>query len=422
MTAIMEGVRVADFTEYIAGPYCTMILADLGADVVKIEPPGGDRWRLNLPVNGGDGRGFLQVNRGKRSLVLDLKRPEGLAIAHEQVRRSDVVVINTRPGVAKRLGIDYETLHDLNPRLIHCQITGFGTTGPYSHRGGFDMVAQAASGIIVHEGSVTESKMGISATAIGDYSAGMFMALGILGALFNRERTGQGQKIETNLLDAAIACQYRPLLSVERYDAAAREEFLEAARHAVEAGADVEDFMRMRRDFLGRSLRNVYYRAYRTKDGFMAVACLNNALRRKLRDLLGLDDPEVDGDTYGGTSKEENERLRLTAEPAFRARTTDEWYALLDEARIPCGPLNAPEQIPDDPQVKANGSILRLHHPVLGEMRMAGNPLRFSETPVVQEPKAPPVLGSATRAILLEQGYGEEKIRLLTEQGVVGQP
>jgi len=196
---------------------------------------------------------------------------------------------------------------------------------------------------------------------------------------------------------------------------------LEAARHAVEAGAEVEDFMRMRGDFLGRGLRNIYYRAYRTMDGFIAVACLNNALRRKLRDLLGVDDPKVDGETYVGTSKEEAERLRLAAEPIMRARTTDEWYALLDEVGIPCGPLNAPEQIPDDPQVQANGSILRLQHPVLGELRMAGNPLRFSETPVVNEPSAPPILGSATRSVLLEQGYDEEQIRLLTEQGVVGQ-
>ena len=226
MSGILTGVRIADFTEYIAGPYCTMVLADLGADVLKIEPPGGDRMRYSAPLDG-EGRGFLQVNRTKRSFVVDLKKEDAADIVRRVVESVDAVVVNQRPQATKRLGIDYETLSPLNPRLVYGEITAYGHTGPYAHRGAFDMVAQAIGGVIAHEGTFATNGLGMTTTSISDYSAGVFLALGIVGALLVRERTGRGQKVETNLLDAILACQYRPMNNVERYDAAPRREFAE---------------------------------------------------------------------------------------------------------------------------------------------------------------------------------------------------
>ena len=417
MSPALDGIRIADFTEYIAGPYCTMVLADLGADVIKVEPPGGDRWRKSLPVDHGEGRGFLQVNRGKRSVVIDLKRTEGRAVAYDLIRKSDAAVVNMRPAAAERLKIDYASLSKVNPRLIYCQLSGFGNQGPYAHRASFDFVAQAASGILVHEGSVGQGKMGVTTVALGDYSAGVFMVIGIVSALLARERTGQGQKIETNLLDAALASQYRPLLSVERYDAEARREYLKSAEEATKAGAGVDEFMQHRREFMGQGLRNIYYQAHRTKDGYIAVACLNNNLRRKLRDILGIEDPTVDGQTYRGTSREDEERLRGQAAPVFLQRTTQEWFEALDKEGVPCGPVNAPEQVYGDPQVQANGSILSVAHETLGELLMSRHPLRFSDTPV-GEAQPPPLLGSSTRQVLSELGYAKETIERLMADGV----
>ena len=417
MSGILTGVRIADFTEYIAGPYCTMVLADLGADVLKIEPPGGDRMRYSAPLDG-EGRGFLQVNRTKRSFVVDLKKEDAADIVRRIVESVDAVVVNQRPQATKRLGIDYETLSPLNPRLVYGEITAYGHTGPYAHRGAFDMVAQAIGGVIAHEGTFATNGLGMTTTSISDYSAGVFLALGIVGALLVRERTGRGQKVETNLLDAILACQYRPMNNVERYDAAPRREFAEKVSQAARAGLNIRELFELRASHLGANTRNIYWRPYATGDGFLAVACLNNVMRRHLRDLLGIDDPMIDGASYGGTTPEENLALVAQVEPIFRSKTTQEWFDLLDEAGVPCGPLNTPEQVYDDPQVVNNGSILSVEHERVGEIRMPGHPVHYSESQV-STPSAPPVLGDATQKTLERLGYGPAEIERLIERGVV---
>ncbi len=417
MDGILTGVRIADFTEYIAGPYCTMVLADLGADVLKIEPPGGDRMRYSAPLEG-EGRGFLQVNRSKRSFGLDLKKEGSAEIVRRIVEGVDVVVVNQRPQSIKRLRIDYETLSQFNDRLIYGEITAFGHTGPYAHRGAFDMVAQAIGGVIAHEGTFAPDGMGMTTTSISDYSAGVFLALGIVGALLVRERTGRGQKVETNLLDAVIACQYRPMNNIERFDAGPRNEFVEKVNEAARSGSNIRELFELRASHLGANTRNIYWRAYATKDGFLAVACLNNVMRRSLRDLLGIEDSSVDGASYGGTTAEENLALVAKTEPIFRQRTTSEWFELLDEAGVPCGPLNTPEQVFDDPQVVHNGSIWSVEHERVGEIRMPAHPLHYSvsEAPI---PGPPPLLGEATVQTLESLGYSREHIQRLIDQRVV---
>jgi formyl-CoA transferase len=212
MQGALSGVRVLDLTEYIAGPFGAQSLADLGADVTKIEPPIGDFLRHTNPITPGESRGFIAVNRGKRSVVIDLKTPEGQAIIHKAVLNTDVVMANYRAGVAQRLAVDYGTLSRINPRLIYAQNTAFGTFGPYSHKGGFDLVAQAMTGIIAYESqNDPDHPHSITAAAITDFVSGTFMAFAVLSALYQREKTGRGQQVDTSLFAAGLTLPYRPL-------------------------------------------------------------------------------------------------------------------------------------------------------------------------------------------------------------------
>lgn len=200
MPGALADIRVVDFTEYIAGPYCTMMLADMGADVVKVERPHGDAWRHTAPVAPYESRGFLGVNRGKRSIALDLSKDEGRVIAQEIASAADVVVTNYRPGVAKRLGLDYEALSARNPQVVYCENTAFGHSGPYSGRAGYDILSQATTGMILHENKIDRGvPQTIQTVAVADLTSGMFMAFAIVNALYAREQGGRGQLLETSL-------------------------------------------------------------------------------------------------------------------------------------------------------------------------------------------------------------------------------
>ena len=229
MNAPLTGIKVVDFTEYIAGPYCTMMLADMGADVVKIERPEGDAWRHTAPVAPYESRGFIGVNRGKRSIALDLERPEGREIAQRLALGADVVTIAYRPGVARRLGLDYETLSRERTGLIYAENSAFGHEGPYAGRPGFDILSQGATGMVLYENKLERgTPTFITTLAVADLTTGMFMAFAIVSALLARTATGKGQRIETSLFASGLAAQYRPLLSVEAIDGPVREGFLGA--------------------------------------------------------------------------------------------------------------------------------------------------------------------------------------------------
>ncbi|HEX5939346.1 MAG TPA: CoA transferase, partial [Dehalococcoidia bacterium] len=238
----MSGIKVVDFTEYIAGPYCTMMLADMGASVIKVERPQGDAWRHTASVAPYESRAFLGVNRGKRSIALDLEKPEAREIARKLCLRADVVVQNYRPGVAERLRLDYESLRGDNPGLIYCQNSAFGNSGPYKDRPGFDLLSQAATGMILYEQKLDRGLPSPIATlAVADVSSGMFMAYSIACALFSRAATGKGQLIETSLFASGLAVQYRPLTSVEAVDAPVRAGFLGELREARLSGLTTAD-------------------------------------------------------------------------------------------------------------------------------------------------------------------------------------
>jgi crotonobetainyl-CoA:carnitine CoA-transferase CaiB-like acyl-CoA transferase len=422
MNGPLTGIKVADFTEYIAGPYCTMMLADMGADVVKVERPEGDAWRHTAPVAPYESRGFIGVNRGKRSIALDLERPEGREIARKLTLGADVVTIAYRPGVAKRLGLDYEALSKERPGLVYAENSAFGHEGPYAGRPGFDILSQGATGMVLYENKLERgTPTFITTLAVADLTTGMFMAFAVVSALFERAATGKGKRIETSLFASGLAAQYRPLLSVEEVDAPVRRGFLEALAERRKDGIRYEEAAKLRNEYVAPRGRNNYYRIYETKDGLIAVACLNNRQRRAMRDVLGVEDATVEGISYDWFSEEVRQAHKTNVEALeerFRERTTGEWIAALDAGDVPCGPVNFPEELFEHPHVEGNALMQTLEHPVLGALRMPASPMRLDGTrPDSGGP--PPYLGQHGPEVLREIGYVDSEIERLVAEGVV---
>src|SRR5581483_5546291 len=286
-TGPLAGVRIVEFSEIIAGPFGGMLLADMGADVIKVEPPTGEPWRGFQPLGLREGRGYISLNRGKRGITLDLNTPEARAVAHELARRADVIIINYRPDVAKKLGIDYETLSRENPRLIYCDNTAFGRKGPYAHRPGYDIIAQALTGLMSCEGRREESGVPLlNAIPSADLSTGLAIAWSVCAALYARERTGRGQMIATSLMASALAIQNTRLMSIEATDTERREAALAKVNELRQRGAPYKEQLETMagvRPVIG----NIYYRVFQTADGFLAVGCLSTPLRKKLLAATG---------------------------------------------------------------------------------------------------------------------------------------
>ena len=421
MEGVLKGVRVLDFSEYIAGPFAGELLADLGADVIKVEPPMGDFWRHTTPVAPGESRGFMGVNKGKRGISLDLKHPSARAILERAVRSADVVLTNYRPGVAARLGVDYEALAAINPRIIYGENTAFGTRGPYSERAGFDLVSQAMTGIMAFEGAGGLPHP-IITTSPTDLAAGMFMAYAVAAALYQRELTGRGQRIETSLFAAGLAIQYRPMFSIERLDRAPRERLLETVARARAAGRRVDEVLgeqSSRTDVVMRR-NNPYYRVFETKDSYIALACLNNRLRRAAARVLEVEDPRVEGDEFDVDllGPDESLVLRELIAATFTNRTTDEWVELFDAAGVPCGPVRLTAELFDDPQVVADELLVELDHPIMGPVKMANSPLKMSGGETGSRLPSP-ALGQHTREVLGELGFTAGEVAALEASGAV---
>jgi crotonobetainyl-CoA:carnitine CoA-transferase CaiB-like acyl-CoA transferase len=380
MRGALEGLRVLDLTQVMAGPYCTMLLADLGADVVKIEnPEAGDQTRRSwgYAVHGEDSRAFLALNRNKRSVALDLKSPEGLADFHRLVRTADVVVENFRPGVTKRLGVDYDTLAELNPRLVYASVSGFGQTGPYADRPGYDLIAQAMSGVmsVTGEPGGAPVKCGLP---VGDLGAGMFCAFGIVAACLARDKTGKGQQVETSLFEAALA------MSVwESTEYWATGEIPQALGSANRMSAP--------------------YQALRTKDGYLTLGANNERLWQRL--CAALKAPHLQADRRFLTNTDRmrhRDELAEELEKKLAEADTADWVRLLLAAGVPAGPIQDYRQVlEDDPHVKARQMVQEVDHPVEGRVRVLGSPVRMSGTPATLR-RHPPLLGEHTAEILAE--------------------
>jgi CoA:oxalate CoA-transferase len=418
----LEGIRVLEFSQIIAAPFCGMLLSDMGADVIKVEPPEGEPWRLFAQFIPQESKTFISLNRGKKSLPLDIRTPEAQAIVHRLVEEMDVVVLNYRPDVPARSGLDYETLSAINPRLVYCENTAFGRQGPDSYRPGYDIIIQAMSGLMAAENKVLNGvPQVVSATAVADFATGIMMAYGITAALLARQRTGRGQKVEAALLGTALAVQTSGFTYIDAVDDAWIPRFLADLQGAREQGASWDDMAELRMSAMPtQAVGNIYYRTYKTRDSYLAVGCLSMGLRRKLAGVLGISDPRLDNPTIDLTDASVREtltRLVEEVEAQFETRTTAEWLATLDGAGVPAGPVRFVQELFDDEQVKANDLVVDLEHALAGHVRMVGPTLKMSDTPPAVRSASPP-LGQDTDAILGDLGYSAEQIAALRAKGV----
>lgn len=386
MTGALDGIRVLDLTQVMSGPFCTMILADLGADVIKIEnPQHGDQTRKSwgYSVIGDDSRAFLSLNRNKRSVTLDLKDPAGRRTFLDLVADADVVVENFRPGVAEKLGVDYESVRSVNERIVYGSISGFGHTGPYASYPGYDLIAQAMTGIMSVMGMPGEPPVK-SAIPIGDLGAGLFCCVGILGALLARQRTGEGQYIETSLFEASLALSVWE--STEFWSTHKAPEPLGSANRM-----------------------SAPYQALATADGYLTIGANNEKLWRLLCGVLDapelLDDPRFVDNNHRMDHRDE---LAALLEERLAARTTDEWVADLLAAGVPAGPIRDYAYVlTEDPHVRARDMVVSFDHPVEGRTPVLGSPIKLSGTPV-RAATSPPLLGEHTDEVLAELRVREE--------------
>ncbi len=419
----LDGIRVLDFTQIIAGPLACMLLADLGAEVIKVEPVEGEPWRINSQFFPLESKSYQSLNRGKQSISLDLNDPDCRDAVQRLARTCDVVVINYRPDVARRLGIDYETLSNDRPDLVYVDSTAFGRLGPWAHRPGYDIVAQAASGLLMHRGYLDErGTPALSGTAApADFATGYAIAWGTCAALFHRERTGRGQIVETSLLANALILQTNTFMSLPVADHERRGSFLSALETSRAAGESFGTFVkRERQRGEGAVGGGIYYRGYLTKDGAMAVGCLSAATREKMRNALGIEDltDRPEAEPGAPETRRFSEELVRKVEALIREKTTDEWMAIFDSNGVPASPIMFVEELATNPQVTENGYAVELEHDLTGPQVMAAPPLKMSDSPPKAQGAAPP-LGRDSRRILGSLGFSEEKIEAMIVAGAV---
>ncbi len=393
----LKDTRVIDLTQALAGPYCTMMLGDLGADVIKGEPPGrGDMSRgWGPPFVEGESAYFLSVNRNKRGLTVNFKTSEGQRILHQLAREADVFIVNIpRMESLRRGGIDPQTLRSLNPRLIYCAISGYGHTGPKAERGGYDAVAQGEAGLMSLTGEPEGGPIRFP-TPMADISAGIYATIGILSALLARERTGRGQFLDVALLDSQVTW----LANV--------------------AGSYFATGQRPPR------LGNVHptitpYQPFRTKDKYIIVAVGTERLWQRFCALLDIEDTIMADPRFATNAQRNKHRDELIPllQEILEKKSADYWLERFVAAGIPSGPINFPDETLADPQLRARDMIVELEHPLAGLVRSIGNPVHLSETPVTYR-LPPPLLGEHNGEVLSVLGYDAGQVEEFREQGII---
>ena len=395
MTGALHGIKVVELAQIMAGPTCGLLLADLGADVIKIEKlPGGDDSRIYAePAIHGEPAAFMILNRNKRSLAVNLKTPVGVAVVKRLVAGADVVVENYRRDTLDKLGLGYEVLREINPRLVYCAVSGYGRTGPYADKGGFDLIAQGFAGIM----SVTGEPGGPPAkagTSVADINAGILAALGIVSALLARATTGRGQLVETSLMEAAVQQTY--------WQSAL---FFATGRNAGPTGS--------------AHILTAPYQAFATADGWINVGGANQANWERIVKVIGR--PELASDERFRINRD---RMRHLAEltpliaERLRERTSAEWIAAFEAVGVPVGPVNKIGDMLADPQVAAREMVIEVDHPRAGRTRALGMPVKLSETRADLSRPAP-LLGQHSREILDDLGYSAAEIEALERGGAV---
>ncbi|MBO6769810.1 MULTISPECIES: CaiB/BaiF CoA-transferase family protein [unclassified Thalassospira] len=407
MTGALSGLRVLDLSRVLAGPWASQTLADMGAEVIKIERPGaGDDTRGWGPPFAKDANGndtteaayYLTANRGKKSLTIDITKPEGQEIVRNIAAQSDVVLENFKVGGLAKYGLDYATLSAINPKLVYCSITGFGQDGPYKDRPGYDFMIQGMGGLMSITGAPDSApggqpmKVGV---AVADIFTGLYATIGILAALRHRDATGEGQYIDLALLDVQAAVLAN-----------------QAMNYLTTGNAPGR---------LGNAHPNIVpYEAFPSADGYLILAVGNDSQFKSFCAVAGLDDLPADERYATNRNRVAN---RDTLVPLIRQamvlKTTDEWIAALEKANVPCGPINTLDRVFDNPQVKHRGLVKHLDHPTAGTVPTVGNPIRFSKTPIADE-KAPPMLGQHSDEILRKVAdLSDDQIAKLRDAGIV---
>ncbi len=391
----LEGIKVIDLSRILSGPYCTMVLADLGAEVIKIEAPNGDDTRTwGPPFIETESAYFLSINRNKKSMVLNLKEEEGRQILLDLIKDADVVVENFRPGTLKRLKLDYETLKAVNPRIILASISGYGQTGPYSQKPGYDVIAQGMGGItsVTGEPGQRPVKVGFS---IADIGTGMWALIGIQSALIAREKTGEGQWIDASLLDTIISWQ---TYFAGNYFASGENPKPQGGAHP----------------------NIVPYQLFESANGYFNIAVGNESLWDKFCSAIG--QPELRDNPKFATNKDRvvnRSEIVSHLQELFLTDTKENWIKLFEDAGIPCGPVMNFEEIFKDPHVLAREQLVEVEHPTAGKIKMTGIPIKFSATPG-EVRTAPPLLGEHTDEVLKTNlNINEDEIARLKASGVI---
>ena len=422
-TGPLNGIRVLEFSQIVAAPVCGINLSDLGADVIKIEPPGGEQTRRSGSVVPGESKGFQALNRGKRSLVVDLHDPRGRAVIHRLTPDIDVVAINYRLGVAERVGIDYGTLSSIRNDLIYWQNTGFGESGPDAERAGSDIIAQAYSGLMVTDAKLNEDGAPeLINIPIADIVSGFASAMAICAALYHRVLTGEGQRIDTSLLRTALFLQSAVVMREPITDAIIRDPLVaEINEIRTRTGSYLDILEAKKRRAALRTAFRLYYGTYAARDGAVVLGALTRANRDRMRAILGGEREPSDDPGYNAldpadqaVSEEWKQKYRVL----FRSRTVADWVAAFDQAGVPVAAVNIPEEMADDPQVAADGIMCDLDHAVTGPQRVVGPAAKMSRTPTVAS-RPSPALGQHTREILAEAGFDNEEVQHLIASGVV---
>jgi len=392
MASALEGIRILDLTRFLPFGYCTMLLADLGADVLKIEEPKiGDEQRQHLPKLKKEGVVFLLVNRNKKSMKLNLKTVQGVKILHQLVEKYDVLFESFRPGTMDRLGLGYDNLKEINPRLIYCSATGYGQDGPYKNSPGHDINYIGLTGILGKTGRYTIGHPVVPGVLIADMASGLFSAFAILAGLMARERTGKGQYIDLSMIDCMVSFNTQHIANY------------------------IAGFGEWQEGALGLTGETAYYNVYATKDGkYLCLGNLEERFWENLCKIIGRQD--LIEYQFSGAQKQKEIMRELSS--IFLGRTRDEWLELMRDEDICVGPVNSVEEVLADPHILHRGMILEVEHPVEGKIPQIGFPIKFSETPGDIRTPAP-TFGQHTDQILNELGYRAWEIEGLKESGII---
>lgn len=394
MTGALDGIKVIDMTRVLAGPYCTMLLADLGAEVIKIErPQHGDDSRAFGPYQNGESAYFMSINRGKKSLTLNIKTEKGKDILRRLVSQADVLVENFRPGVMAKLGLDYENLKKVNPRLIYCASSGFGQTGPYSKRAAYDLVIQGMGGIMSITGPDSDNPTKVG-SSIADIFAGVFSTIGILAAIYRRHTTNLGQMVDVAMLDCMVAILEN---AIARYTTTKIDPKPIGNRHPSIAP----------------------FTSVRTSDGFINIACGNDILWKEFCKIINRTELPDDERFLTNENRCQNmDSLIPIIESVIGTNTSAHWLDLFEKGSIPAGPINSISELLKDPQVLSREMLVDLIHPIAGETKVPGVPIKFSTNAAKIKTPAP-TLGQHNTEILTELGYSQNEIDNMKNSSVI---